>query len=109
MINGVQMWSQAWPNLKNLFEPIDNLIASLSIRPAPEGQKGLIRFTNDYGIEIFKYPEADFFEMTVIKFTGKEMDNYEFAFNTPIPDLNLGFTEEDILRLCQQVSRLKWA
>ena len=59
-----------WPNLVNLFEPIDNLIDSLSVHPVAEGQKVLIHFTNDYGVEMFKYPDADFLEMTVIRFSG---------------------------------------
>ncbi len=94
-------------NLANLFEPMDNLIDSLAVQPAPEGQKALIHFTNDYGVEIFKYPDADFFEMTIIKFSGKGMDHYEFALDTPVPELSLGYTVEDIFRLCEQVSRLR--
>ena len=96
-----------WPNLTTLFGPIDQYIASFSIPSVPDGQKAIIRFTNGYGVEIFKYPEADFFEMTVIRFIGKGRGDYEFAFNTPIPDLSLGYKDEDILRLCDQVSRLK--
>lgn len=96
-----------WPNLANLFEPMDNLIDSLSVHPVPEGQKVIIHFTNDYGVEISKYPDADFFEMTVIRFSGRGMDNYEFALNPSVPELSLGYTDEDIFRLCEQVSQLR--
>jgi hypothetical protein len=107
MRNEAPLLPQTWPNLTNLFAPIDKLIDSFSVRPVADGRKVLIRFTNDYGVEIFKYPEADFFEMTIIKFTARGMSDYEFAFNTPLPDLSLGYTDEDIFKLCDQVSRLK--
>jgi hypothetical protein len=97
---------QTWPDLANLFEPMDNLIDSLSMHPVTKGQMVLIHFTNDYGVEMFKYPDADFFEMTVIKFSGKGMDHYEFAVDTSVPELSLGYTDEEIFRLCEQVSRL---
>ena len=35
------------------------------------------------------------------------MDHYEFALDTPVPELSLGYTDEDIFRLCEQVSRLR--
>ena len=107
MRSDVQMWPSQWPNLTTLFEPIDKYIISFSIPHVPDGQKAIIRFTNDYGVEIFKYPAADFFEMTVIRFIEKGKADYEFASNTSLPDLSLGYTEEDILRFCHQVSRLK--
>jgi hypothetical protein len=98
---------QTWPNLTDLFEPMHNLIDSLSVHPVAAGQKVLIHFTNDYGVEMFKYPNADFFEMTVIKFSEKGKDHYEFAVDTSVPELSLGYTDEDIFRLCEQVSRLR--
>jgi hypothetical protein len=107
MESEMQRGRPQWPNLTTLFEPIGHNIASFSIPPTPEGQKVIIRFTNNYGLEIFKYPEADFFEMTVIKFIARGRADYEFAYNTPIPDLSLGYTDKDILNLCDQVSRLK--
>ena len=47
--------------------------------------------------------------MTVIRFTKKGVDNYEFALNIPLPDLNLAYSEEDVFKLCEQVSQLKEA
>jgi hypothetical protein len=55
-------------------------------------------------VEIFKHLDDDFFEMTVIRFRGL---SYEFAFDTTIPDLNLGYSEEDVLKLCGEISKLK--
>ncbi len=101
---GLEETSQGWPGLRNLLNPIAPRIASFKVRPAVYGHKAVLRFTNDYGLEIFKHSSDDFFEMTVIRFQGL---NYEFAFDTSIPDLNLGYSEEDVLNLCNDVSRLK--
>jgi hypothetical protein len=102
-----QGWPSTWPDLSDLFGPLDQHIANLSVRPLTDGQQAIIRFTNDYGVEIYKYPAADYFELTVIKFTERGISDYEFASNTPFPDLNLGYKDEDIFKLCEQVSRLK--
>ncbi len=96
--------TQGWRKLRNLLSPIGPDIASLNILPAMYGHKAILRFTNNYGVEIVKHPNDDFVEMTVIRFRGL---SYEFAFGTPIPDLNLGYTDEDVFKLCQDVSRLK--
>ena len=96
--------ARGWPKLRNLLSPIAPKIASLNVRPAMYGHKAILRFTNDYGVEIFKHANDDFFEMTVIRFRG---GTYEFAFDTAIPDLNLGYTDEDVLEFCQEVSRFK--
>ena len=96
--------AQDWSNLRHLLDPIASKISSLNVRPAMSGHKAILRFTNNYGVEIFKPTNDDFFEMTVIKFRG---GLYEFAFDTNLPDLNLGCTDEDVVNLCQEVSRLK--
>jgi hypothetical protein len=100
-------WPSTWPNLRDLLSPIRTRIASLEVGPAMDGHKAVIRFTNDYGVEIFKYPGSDFFEMTVIRFPGPDSHNYEFACDLDNPDLNLGFADKDIYRLCDQASGLK--
>ena len=96
--------ARGWPKLKNLLNPIAPQIASLNVRAAMYGQGAILRFTNNYGLEIFKHPDDDFFEMTVIRFHGL---SYEFAYDTTLPDLNLSCSDEDVLRLCQEVSELK--
>ncbi len=93
-----------WPILRNLLHPLTPKVASLNVRPAMSGHKAILRFTNDYGVEIFKHSNDEFGAMTVIRFRG---GSYEFAFGTSIPDLNLGYTDEDVFSLCKDVSRLK--
>ena len=95
---------QGLTKLKNLLNPIAPKIASLNVRPDRSGQKAILRFTNDYGVEIFQHSNQDFFEMTVIRFHGP---SYEFAFDTSVPDLNLGYSDEEVVKLCKDVSKLK--
>jgi len=99
--------AQGWPKLRNLLNPLAPKIAFLNVRPAMDGHKAIVCFANDYGVEIFKYTEGDCFEMTVIRFHGQSLNEYKFAYDTPIPDLNLGYNYADILELCEQVSRLQ--
>jgi hypothetical protein len=98
--------AQGWPTLKKLLNPLAPRIASLNLHPARNGHKAVLRFSNDYGVEIFKPTESDCFEMTVIRFHGQSLNEYKFVYDTPIPDLNLGYDHADILELCEQVSRL---
>jgi hypothetical protein len=96
---------QKWPELNNILRQISGRITSSQLNKVMYGKKAIIRFNNNYGVEIFKHPGSDFYELTVIKFHG--LSYYEFAFDIPIPDLNLCNTYEDIFQLCEQVSMFK--
>lgn len=96
--------TQEWTNLRHLLNPISAKISTINVHPAMHGHKAILRFSNDYWVEIFKHTDDDFFEMTVIRFRG---GGYEFAFDTNLPDLNLGYSDEDVLKLCQDVAGLK--
>lgn len=96
--------TQGWPKLRNVLNSISPKIASFNVRPAMDEHKAILRFTNNYGVEIFKHASDEFFEMTVIRFRG---GSYEFAFDTSIPDLNLAYSDEDVLKPCRDVSDLK--
>jgi hypothetical protein len=96
--------AQGWSKLRNLLNPIAPQIASLSVHPAMYGVKAILRFANDYGVEIFKHSDDDFVEMTILRF---RRGDYDFAFGTGIPDLNLGYSDEDVLNLCKDVSNLR--
>jgi hypothetical protein len=102
-----QPWPSTWPNLSFLLKSLKKSITCLRITQAADGHKAIIRFKNGYGLEIFKYLEEDFFEMVVIGFPGDNIDDYEFATNTAIAHFNLGYSEEDIAKICVQVSKLK--
>jgi hypothetical protein len=100
-----QSWPSSWPDLNGLLRSLDRSITCLQVNQITDGHKALIRFKNGYGLEIIKYLESEFFEMTVVKFLGRGVDMYEFAI-TSLPDLSLG-SEEDLVTMCDQVSWLK--
>ena len=102
-----QLWPSTWPDLSYLLKSLKKNINCLRITPAMDGHKAIIRFKNGYGLEIFKYLEDDFFEMVVIEFSGGNMDEYAFATNTAMAHFNLGYSEEDIAKICVQVSKLR--
>ena len=98
-------WPSAWPDLNGLLNSPNKSITCLQVNQIVDGHKALIRFRNGYGLEIIKYLESEFFEMTVVRFLGRGVDHYEFAI-TPLPDLSLG-SEEDLVTVCDQVSWLR--
>lgn len=102
-----QSWPSTWPNLKSLLRSLDNSITCLQISQVEDGHKAILRFKNDYGLEVFKDLDSDFFEIVVIRFPGEGIDKYEFASDTSVSRFNLGYSEEDIFRICAQVSRLR--
>jgi|YelNatPaOPRAMG01_1025707.scaffolds.fasta_scaffold02035_10 hypothetical protein len=102
-----QPWPSSWPNLSRLLNSLDKNITCLQISQAEDGHKALIRFKNSYGLEIFKDLDSDFFEMVVIRFTGEDIDKYEFASHPAVSRFSLGYTEEDIFRTCAEVSGLR--
>jgi len=101
-----QSWPSTWPDLSFLLQPLKKSITCLQITQAVDGHKAIIRFANGYGLEIFKYLEEDFFEMVVIGFHGDNIDDYEFATDTAMAHFNLGYSEEDVVKICVQVSKL---
>jgi hypothetical protein len=104
---GTQHWPSSWPNLSHLLTPLNKSITCLQINQVGDGHKAIIRFKNDFGLEIFKYLDGDFFEMVVIRFAGEGIDQYEFASPSAISRFHLSYTEEDIFRTCAEVSGLR--
>lgn len=102
-----RLWPSSWPNLNHLLTPLNKSITCLQINQVADGHKAIIRFKNDYGLEIFKYLDSDFFEIVVIRFPGEGIDQYEFASDSAISRFSLGYTEEDIFRICTEVSGLR--
>ena len=100
-----QSWPSSWPDLNDLLSSPDKSITCLQVNQIADGHKALIGFRNGYGLEVIKYLDSEFFEMTVVKFLGRGVDHYEFAI-TPLPDLSLG-SEEDLITVCDQVSWLR--
>jgi hypothetical protein len=102
-----QPWPSSWPNLSRLLTSLDKSITCLQINRVEDGHKAIIPFKNDYGLEIFKYLDSDFFEIVVIRFPGEGIDKYEFASPAAVSRFSLGYTEEDIFKTCAEVSGLR--
>ncbi len=102
----IQGWPATWPKPDELFHHLAPRIVSLHAAQVFEGHRAILRFTNDLGVNIFRYAESEIFEMTVLRFHGEGVNDFEFAFDTPVPDLNLGYADEDIAELCAQVAHL---
>ncbi len=102
-----QVWPSSWPNLPRLLTSLDKNISCLQINQTTDGHKAIIRCKNGYGLEIFKYLDSDFFEIVVIRFSGEGLEDYGFASDTALSRFTLGYTEEDIFRMCSEVSGLK--
>ncbi|MDD2904580.1 MAG: hypothetical protein PHU44_19285 [Syntrophales bacterium] len=103
-----ELGAAVWAQLRHLLSPLNKYISSFHVRSAMDRYKVIIRFTNNYGLEVSKYPQGDFFDMTVIRFSGQGAGDYKFAFDIPhIPDLTIAYSDKDILRLCEQVSQLR--
>jgi len=57
-------------------------------------------------VSIFRDQGSDntLYEMTVVNFHGKDVNDYEFIHSSiSLHDLNLGHSKEDILELCERV------
>jgi hypothetical protein len=98
----------SWRYIKDLLRPISQYISSIYTRSALGANYVIIRFDNGYGVSIALSPgsAAEFLEMSIIKFHGHSLHDYDLVqTGIPIPDLK-GHAKEDILHLCNRVSLL---
>jgi hypothetical protein len=97
-----------WPDPVEVFAPIADCITSKDVRSIMGGRhQAIIRFRNGYGVKVFRYLDSKIFELIVLRFRGPAINDYELAGDTPVPDLSLAFTNEDILGVCKEVSVLE--
>ena len=82
-------------------------IASWHRRPHQGGSQVIIRFKNDYGAIISEYRLlAGIYEVLPLRFPGPGPDNYEFHFRSHVPDLTWCSGCDEIVGVCDQISRL---
>jgi hypothetical protein len=68
----------------------------------------IIRFKNGFGAMIVNHPRlAGIYEMAPLRFHGPGPDDYEFYFASHIPDLTWCAATDDMVRVGQQISRLR--
>ena len=69
--------------------------------------KVIIRFQNGYGAIISEHHWlAGTYEVAPLRFHGCDLDDYGFYFGSPVPDLTWCSKVDEIMSLCEQISRL---
>ncbi len=82
-------------------------IASWHRRPHQGGSQVIVRFKNGYGAIISEYRRlAGIYEVLPLRFPGPGPDDYEFHFRSHVPDLTWCSGCEEIVGVCEQISRL---
>ncbi len=82
-------------------------IASWHRRPHQGGSQVIVRFKNGYGAIISEYRRlAGIYEVLPLRFPGPGPDDYEFHFRSHVPDLTWCSGCEEIVGVCDQISRL---
>ena len=82
--------------------------ASWHHRPHQGGSQIIIRFENGYGAIISQYRHlAGIYEVLPLRFTGSGPDDYAFHFRSHVPDLTWCSGWEEIVGVCDQISRLR--
>jgi hypothetical protein len=67
----------------------------------------IIRFQNGYGAIISKHRRpAGTYEVAPLRFHGGNPDDYGFYFGSHVPDLTWCSTVDEIVSLCEEISRL---
>jgi hypothetical protein len=94
-----------WDN-NNFCQTLADQVALIYCRRTLEKNQIAIRFENGYGVTILPVPlEEEVFEVLVLRFYGKGINDYQVAQYAPVPELNRGDFEE-IIDVCKQVARL---
>jgi hypothetical protein len=71
------------------------------------GRQMIIRFQNGYGAVISEHRRLAWtYEVAPLRFHGPSPDDYEFYFRSHVPDLTWCSGEEEIVSLCEEISRL---
>jgi hypothetical protein len=82
-------------------------LATWHRRPHQGGSQVIIRFKNGYGAIISEYRLlAGIYEVLPLWFSGPGPDDYEFHFRSHIPDLTWCSGCDEIVGVCDQISRL---
>ena len=82
-------------------------IASWHRRPHQGGSQVIVQFKNGYGAIISEYRRlAGIYEVLPLRFPGPGPDDYEFHFRSHVPDLTWCSGCEEIVGVCDQISRL---
>lgn len=82
-------------------------IASWRHRTHQGDSKVIIRFQNGYGAIISEHRRlAGTYEVAPLRFHGCDLEDYGFYFGSHVPDLTWCSKVDEIVNLCEQISRL---
>ena len=82
-------------------------IASWRRRTHQGDSKVIIRFQNGLGAIISEHRRlAGTYEVAPLRFDGCNPDDYGFYFGSHVPDLTWCSTADEIVSICEQISRL---
>jgi hypothetical protein len=82
-------------------------IASLHRRAHQGGNQVIVRFHNGYGALISGYRLLEgIYEIAPLWFHGPGPDDYAFHFRSHVPDLTWTSEPDEIVGVCEQISRL---
>ena len=87
--------------------PLQPIIASWHRRSHQGGNQVIIRFHHGYGAIISEYRLLEgIYEIAPLRFPGPEADSYEFYFRSHVPDLTWCSDYDEMIGVCEQISRL---
>jgi hypothetical protein len=88
--------------------PLHHAMASWHRRSSQNGNQVIIRFNNGYGAIISEYRLLEgIIEIAPLRFHGPGVDDHEFYFRSHVPDLTWCSEHAEMVRVCEQISRLQ--
>jgi hypothetical protein len=90
-----------------VWAPLSHAIASRHGRILQGGSQVIIRFKNGYGAIISQDRLLEgIYEIAPLRFHGPGPDDYVFHFRSHVPDLTWSSEPDEIVGVCEQISRL---
>jgi hypothetical protein len=87
--------------------PLQPTIASWYRRAHRGVKQVIIRFHNGYGAIISGNRLLEgIYEIAPLRFRGSGPDDYELYFRSHVPDLTWSSDRDEMIRVCEQISRL---
>jgi hypothetical protein len=88
--------------------PLSHAIVSRYCRTLQGGSQVIIRFKNGYGAIISQERLLEgIYEIAPLQFHGPGPDDYAFHFRSHVPDLTWSSEPDEIVGVCEQISRLR--
>lgn len=97
-----------WLSPGQFLAPLSHAIAFRHCRTLQGGSQVIIRFKNGYGAIISQDRLLEgIYEIAPLRFHGPGPDDYAFHFRSHVPDLTWSSEPDEIVGVCEQISRLR--